>query len=185
MNSMRQCDRELPRGGCFARAAGLSIVRNDVQKAFAVFPGLCERFLAKSGRQGCRWQLTEIPPIRAAVELPVTVSPRPLPARHSPEHRHDAAAGRLPRRCGSTSSSPPASRLGPGLPPRRHGLSRSVDDRAARLLARLRGLAARRAAAAWCSSPPRRDMPYTEFGFRARRHPAARPRSGRRAGGGA
>src|SRR5262249_35396495 len=71
-----------------------------------------------------------------------------FPARHSPEHRHHSAALRVPgcdspyHRAGGLCG------LGPGVPPCGHGLSRSGQPDPARLLGKIRTMAARGALSA-------------------------------------
>ena len=112
--------------------------------------------------------------------------PRPLPARHPAEHRHDAAPGRLPRRRRSTSSSRPAS-TSPTATSAAPGSTISTGSRSPATppgaLSRPGG--ASRACGS-CSRPRRAATAlHGASPSRAGRHHSGRPRIGRRAGRGA
>ena len=89
---------------------------------------------------------------------------------------------RLPRASRPISSSRPASRLRPRLPPRRHGLPRPGGASCAMPPGRPSRPGGEPSGCGWCCSPPRAATSYLDHALPAGRRPAVRPRIRRRAG---
>ena len=157
-SSHPRCEpRPFPPGGVRRRtdrshpAWGRSDATHTGGVLLAPLPGECK----------CRLAGTHSPVFPAPNRPDFGHAHRPLSARYPAEHRNRPAAVRVLRDRGAHHRAGRISDLRPRLPPRRHGLSRCRDDRAARLVAGFRGLAGGRTPSPGAVHDRRGDRPIS------------------------